>query len=55
MKSKTISYKGFKIVEGDDGRYDIFTNEEYSYGKGYRTPEFDVGSIEEAKHFIDCY
>lgn len=55
MTSKVKQYKGFKIVMNHEERYDIFTKEEYSYGKGYRSAEHDAGSIEEAMEYIDCY
>lgn len=52
---KPITYKGFKIVQLPDGRFEIYTSEEWAMGKGYRYAEFDTGTIEEAKDFIDCY
>lgn len=49
------TYKGFKIQEVEPGLFFLFTAEEWAYGKGYRYPEHEAGSIEEAKEFIDCY
>ena len=52
---KPTIYKGFRIVELPDGRYEIYTKEEWILGKGYRYPEHDTCSIEEAREFIDDY
>lgn len=54
MASKVRSYKGFKIQETADG-FIIFTDEEWAFGKGYRYPEHEAGTLQEAKEFIDCY
>ncbi|KTS84452.1 hypothetical protein NS115_03745 [Paenibacillus jamilae] len=58
--SKLRSYKGFKIKETiedstGDALFMIYTAEEYSYGEGLRTAEWEAGSLEEAKQFIDSY
>ena len=51
---KVSTYKGFTIaIEG--GTYYLFTKEEWSYGRGYRTAEWEAGSMEEARNFIDSY
>jgi hypothetical protein len=58
MAVKIKSYKGFKIEEIIEDGHDIFrlyTNEEWAYGKGLRSYEWDVCTIEEAKRFIDSY
>lgn len=49
------SYKGFKIKQEKDGRFYIYTNDEWSYGKGLRYSEHDACTLEEAKEFIDSY
>ncbi|MGM1023515.1 MAG: hypothetical protein ACQEXV_24015 [Bacillota bacterium] len=59
-KRKVTTYKGFKIKEStEDSTGDIlfmiYTVEEYSYGEGLRTAEWEAGSLEEAKQFIDSY
>lgn len=46
-------YRGYVVAPSEDGTYDIYTREEWSYGKGYRYPEWNVGSPQEAKEFID--
>lgn len=33
----------------------VFTAEEWSYGEGYRTPEFECGSIEECCDNVRSY
>ncbi|MGG4106721.1 hypothetical protein AAXB25_22745 [Paenibacillus lautus] len=55
-----IMYKGFKIYEEEDittgdSIYAVYTKEEWEYGKGFRSSEWDATSLEEAKQFIDCY
>jgi hypothetical protein len=52
---KVKAYKGFIIALDKEGRYQLFTKDEWSYGAGFRYPEHDTCSIEEAKQFIDCY
>lgn len=54
MKKKQ-TYKGFVIQEDGEGRYNLYTKEEWSQGNGYRYPEHDTCTIEEAKEFIDDY
>lgn len=57
---KVITYKGFKIKEGkdeitDNPIFNIYTEEEWSYGSGLRSSEWEAGSLKEAKEFIDSY
>lgn len=54
MAKKLMTYKGWVIApEGRD--FLIYSKEEWAYGKGYRTPEWYGGSIQECKDFIDSY
>jgi hypothetical protein len=56
MKMKKLKqYKNFIIAEGEDNYLHIFTKDEWSMGKGYRYPEHEAGSMEEAIDFIDSY
>ena len=61
MAKRTVTtYKGFKIQERSDfdtGNpiWTVYTAEEWSYSKGYRSPEWDAVTMEEAKQFIDSY
>lgn len=50
---KVKSYKGFVIALDSDNRYQLYTQEEWSMGKGYRYPEHDTCSIDEAIEFIN--
>jgi len=52
---KVKQYKNFVIALDNKGFYHIFTKEEWSYGNGYRYPEHEAGSLEEAIDFIDSY
>lgn len=52
---KVKQYKNFIIALDKEGFYHIFTKEEWSYGKGYRYPEHEAGSLQEAIDFIDSY
>ncbi|MGG0794796.1 hypothetical protein ABE137_12420 [Brevibacillus laterosporus] len=53
-KSNVITYKGFKIkkVEND---FVVYTADEWIYGEGFRYPEHEAGTLQEAKDFIDSY
>lgn len=55
MSSKVRSYKGFKIEEAAADTFNVFTADEWGYGKGFRYPEWEASSLEEAKQFIDSY
>jgi hypothetical protein len=55
FKKVVTSYKGFKIQQIDTNMFLLFTKDEWSYGEGYRSAEWEAGTIEEAKQFIDCY
>lgn len=52
MKSKTHTYKGFKIHEVND-MFKVYTAEEWSYGKGFRCFEWEACSMKEAQDFIN--
>ena len=53
---KVQMYKGWVIAEDKlTDTYYVFTKDEYSYGEGYRTPEFECCSIQECKDNIDSY
>jgi hypothetical protein len=54
-KMKRIKqHKGHVIALDKEGRYQIFTKEEYAYGEGMRYPEWDAGSVEEAVQWIEA-
>ncbi len=55
MIKQLIKYKGFVCQEDKEGRWQLYTKSEWKQGKGYRYPEHDTCSIEEAKEFIDSY
>ncbi|OME54016.1 hypothetical protein BSK59_15660 [Paenibacillus odorifer] len=57
---KPITYKGFKILEEQDKHSDgtvfnVYTKDEWSYGKGFCSVEWEAGNLQEAKDFIDSY
>lgn len=57
---KVTTYKGFKIQEGTDittGNpvFKVYTKEEWSYGEGFRSYEWEAVSMQEAEEFIDSY
>lgn len=58
-KSNISTYKGWKIKEKKD-QYgqDVFlcyTADEWSYGSGLRQAEWEAGTMQEAKDFINSY
>lgn len=53
-KSNVTTYKGFKIKQVENG-FEVYTAEEWSYGEGFRYPEWEAGNMQEAKDFIDSY
>jgi hypothetical protein len=56
MKMKKVkTYKGFVITKNQSNEYQVFTKEEWSYGDGYRTAEFDCCSEKECIENIDSY
>jgi hypothetical protein len=55
FKKVVTTYKGFKIQQTDVNMFLLFTKDEWSNGEGYRYPEWEAGTIQEAKQFIDCY
>lgn len=57
MANKPVIYKGYKILEETDTTaqmpvFKIYTAEEWAYGKGYRSAEWEACSLEEAKEWI---
>lgn len=59
-KKVNMLYKGFRIYEEKDITtgcpvYAVYTSEEWKYGKGIRSSEWDATSLEEAKKFVDSY
>ena len=36
--NKTFKYKGFVCYWNKEERYELYSKEEWGYGKGYRTP-----------------
>jgi hypothetical protein len=55
MKNKITKYKGFVIVQTEQDMFILYTADEYSYGRGYRTAEWETSSLTEAKEFINAY
>ncbi|WP_168121910.1 hypothetical protein [Paenibacillus sp. HB172176] len=56
--AKVVTYRGFKIESLiDDGHeiFRIYTEEEWGYGEGLRSYEWDACTYQEAKDFIDSY
>ena len=54
--NKTFKYKGFVCYwNKEEERYELYSKEEWGYGKGYRTPEWDAGTVDECKEWIDGY
>lgn len=59
-KGRTTTYKGFKIKEQLDITtqrpiFMVYTKEEWAYGHGFRFPEWEACSMQEARDFIDNY
>lgn len=54
---KVQVYKGFVIAVNKAGdQYQVFTQEEWSMGEGYRYAEYDdCGSVQECKDNIDSH
>lgn len=54
---KLQTYRGWVIAWDAEGVYlQAFTGEEWAYGEGLRTPEFeDCGSVQECQDNIDSY
>lgn len=50
-----IPYRGYVIAKDrDDDSYKVYTKDEYSFGNGYRYPEYDdIETVEIAKELID--
>lgn len=61
VKPRVSTYKGFKIHETTDrvkpeqAAFIVYTTEEWLHGKGLRYPEWEAGTMQEAKDFIDSY
>lgn len=55
MAARVTAYKGFKIHEESATMFKVYTADEWAYGKGFRYPEWEAGTMQEAKEFIDCY
>lgn len=53
---KVKQYKGFVIAYCEEEEcFYIYTKDEWSFGKYFRYPEHEAGTIEEAINFIDSY
>lgn len=52
---KVQSHKGFIIAVSKTGEYYVFSKEEWNYGYGCRSEEFECGSIQESIDFINSY
>ncbi len=55
VMKKVTTYKGFVIAKVSENEFHMFTLEEWSYGEGLRTPEFECCSIEECKENARSY
>lgn len=58
MSKKVTSYKGFKIQEQEEDNhilYVVYTKDEWAYGNGFRSSEWEACSMKEATDFIDSY
>lgn len=58
-KSTITTYQGWKIKQKKD-QYDMdvflcYTADEWKYGSGLRQSEWEAGTMQEAKDFIDSY
>ncbi|EJW14066.1 hypothetical protein M5X05_26865 [Paenibacillus alvei] len=53
-KPKVVSYKGFKIKEVGD-EFHVFTKDEWAMPAAVRVVEWEAGTMQEAKDFIDSY
>lgn len=49
-KVKTL--KGYVIAESKDGRFHIFTKDEWSYGEGFRYAEWECDSLNESIEWV---
>lgn len=52
---KTEKHKGFTLGYKSENEIEIYTKEEWSQGRGYRYPEHEAGTKEEAIDFIESY
>jgi len=52
---KHSAYKGWIIGIAGTDNYACFTKDEWSFGNGLRTPDWETDSLHEIKLFIDCY
>lgn len=53
---KVKTYKGFVIAKDQNGEYFVFSTDEWAYGEGLRTAEFECGTdIQEAIDNINSY
>lgn len=50
---KIKTYKGYIIAVDVDGMHYVYTSEEYAYGKGFRSYEWEAVTVEECISFID--
>lgn len=51
---KRFNYRGF-VVNFEEGSFKLYTRDEWSYGKGYRYPEWETDNEDEAREWIDSY
>ncbi|MHB9148334.1 MAG: hypothetical protein ACYC2U_08240 [Candidatus Amoebophilus sp.] len=51
---KVKVYKGWVIATNGE-EYHVFSVDEWGYGEGFRTAEFECGSVMECKANIDSY
>ena len=52
---KVKTYKGFVIAKAADNEFHMFLADEWAYGEGLRTAEFECSSVEECKANADSY
>lgn len=59
VKGKVTTYKGFKVKECLDGQgnmvFKVYTKDEWGYGEGFRSCEWEACTMQEAHDFIDSY
>lgn len=55
FKKKVTTYKGFKIQQVSENEFNVYAKDEWEYGAGLRQIEWEAGTMQEAKDFIDSY
>ncbi|URJ36630.1 hypothetical protein MF625_001049 [Paenibacillus polymyxa] len=57
---RVTTYKGFKILQRTDHTtqlpvFAVYTKDEWTYGEGFRSYEWEACSMKEAREFVDSY